>query len=276
MTRIAVYTDHTYRREGDRLFVDRAFPLFLVELARHLDRLVIAGKVDPRPGRSHYELPPEIGFAELPYFKSVTRPISAAYAMGGALRRFWRALSDVDGVWLFGPHPLSIAFVAIAVSRGRRVTLGVRQDFPRYVRARHPRRRSLWAAGDLMEALWRALARRLGTIVVGPELAARYPTSDTMEVSISLVSETEILPTAHAGPSWEEEELRVLSVGRLEQEKNPLLLVEVLARLLVADPRWRLIVCGEGPLEADMRRRAEEFGVAERLTLRGYVAQDGG
>jgi glycosyltransferase involved in cell wall biosynthesis len=68
----------------------------------------------------------------------------------------------------------------------------------------------------------------------------------------------------------------VLSVGRLEQEKNPLLLAEIIALLCAADPRWRLLVCGEGPLEDDLRRRLSELGVADRVDLLGYVPHDQG
>ena len=51
------------------------------------------------------------------------------------------------------------------------------------------------------------------------------------------------------------------------------MLADVLARL---DPSWRLVICGEGPLEADLRERLAELGVADRAELRGYVPIDGG
>jgi glycosyltransferase involved in cell wall biosynthesis len=274
--RVAVYTDYTYRRQGGRVYAERAFALFLVALAQRLDRLVIAGKVDPGPGVAHYELPPETGFVELPYFPSLTDPGPAVRAMLGSLRRFWRVLDDVDGVWLLGPHPLALAFALLALARGRSVTLGVRQDFPRYVRARHPRRRWVWVAGDVLEAIWRGLARRLRVVVVGPDLAAHYPPARTLELTVSLVGAQDIVPAGRAEPAYDGDELRVLSVGRLEQEKNPLLLAEIIALLCASDPRWRMLVCGEGPLEGDLRRRLSELGVADRVELLGYVPHDRG
>jgi glycosyltransferase involved in cell wall biosynthesis len=57
----------------------------------------------------------------------------------------------------------------------------------------------------------------------------------------------------------------------LEEEKNPLLLAEVLARLVADRSRWRLVVCGEGPMADDLVRRAEELGVRDRLEIAGYV-----
>jgi glycosyltransferase involved in cell wall biosynthesis len=67
----------------------------------------------------------------------------------------------------------------------------------------------------------------------------------------------------------------VLSVGRLETEKNPLLLADALARL---EPResWRLLICGEGPLEGELRERLRELGVEDRAELLGYLPIHGG
>ncbi len=67
--------------------------------------------------------------------------------------------------------------------------------------------------------------------------------------------------------------LTALSVGRLEPEKNPLMLADVLARL---DRRWRLVVCGEGPLAGDLGARLASLDVADRAELRGYVPIDAG
>ena len=55
-----------------------------------------------------------------------------------------------------------------------------------------------------------------------------------------------------------------------------MLLADVLARLRAADPRWRLVVCGEGSLEDDLAARLRELGVDEHAELRGYVTLDAG
>src|SRR6185312_2378671 len=71
-------------------------------------------------------------------------------------------------------------------------------------------------------------------------------------------------------------DLIALSVGRLESEKNPLALADVIAALRRLDPRWRLVVCGEGGLRGALERRIEELGVADAVELRGYVPHDAG
>jgi glycosyltransferase involved in cell wall biosynthesis len=276
LSRIAVYTDYTYRRAGGRIYAERAFALFLLRLAARLDHLVIVGKVDPRSAESHYELTEEVEFLELPYYEALTDPRDVLRAFVRSSIRFWGVLSEVDGVWLLGPHPLAVAFAALAVLRGRAVTLGVRQDFRRYVRARHPNRRWIAAAGDALEAVWTTMSRVFPIVAVGPQLAALYPDSRTLELIVSLVGSEDVRSAGEPLPSYGDGELTALSVGRLEQEKNPLLLADIAAELARSDPRWRLIICGEGPMEDELRRRLATLGVADRVTLRGYVPHDRG
>lgn len=272
--RLAVYSDHWYRREADGLYADRAFILFLGGVARNVDRLVLAGQLRPDLPGAHYRVPDEIDFEALPTYPSLMHP-SAIPAMARSLRAFWRVLGRVDCVWLLGPHPLCIAFAALALLRRRRIALGVRQDFPVYVRSRHPGRRIVHLAGEVLERTYRLLSRRCATVVVGPELARHYRHARRLlPISVSLVREhdlssTEALMTRKpAGRP-----LTALSVGRLETEKNPLMLADVAARL---GDDWRLVVCGEGPLEHDLLGRIDSLGVTERVELRGYLPLDGG
>jgi glycosyltransferase involved in cell wall biosynthesis len=188
--------------------------------------------------------------------------------------RFWRALDDVDAVWLLGPHPLCLALAALATLRGRRVALGVRQDLPTYVRSRHPGRPLVRLAGDILEGAYRLIARRAPTVVVGADIARHYRRArHLLDMSVSLVREADVAgPEQLEGRSWPERPT-VLSVGRLETEKNPLLLADIGARL---PEGWRLVVCGEGPLEGALRERIAELGVEDRVELAGYLPIDGG
>ena len=271
--RLAIYSDHWYRHRDDGLYTDRALVLFLAGVARGLERTVLIGQLDPELPRAHYRVPDELEFAALPSYPSLLSP-RALPAMARSLRRFWRLLDDVDAVWLLGPHPLCLAFAALAALRRRRLALGVRQDFPAYTRSRHPGRRLVHLAGDLLEGAYRLLARRCATVVVGPQLARNYAGARRLlEISVSLVREADLGdPGVAAARPWPAAP-RALSVGRLETEKNPLLLADVLARL---EAPWRLVVCGEGPLEAGLRERLAALGVADRAELRGYLPIDGG
>ena len=271
--RLGVYTDYSYSREGDSYYAERAFFTFITRLAGMVDRLVLFGRLNPTPGRSHYRVPDEIDFVALPYYESQADARAAVQAMVASLRTFWRSLGDVDAVWLMGPHPLAIVFAFMAAARRKKVFLGVRQDMPVYTRSRHPGKRWMMGAAYVLEWSFRLMARVFPVVVVGPQLADNYRHARrVLALSVSLVGEDQIVdPQDAAHRVWNGGELRVLTVSRLETEKNPLLLADVLARLREQDPRFRLLVCGEGPMEGDLRKRLEDLGVADHADLLGYV-----
>jgi glycosyltransferase involved in cell wall biosynthesis len=274
MPRLGVYTDYTYSLVDGRPYAERAFAIFIAELAHRLDRVAVIGRLDP-DGQSRYPLG-EVDFVPLPQYPSLTHTWLAIRGMLGSLRPFWRALDKLDGVWILGPHPLAFLFALIARLRRRGVILGVRQDSVAYMRSRHPGSRIRIALGWAMDLGFKVLARRWPTIVVGPALARQYAHSRSLlEVSISLVREREI-----AGAEWVARdysgELVALSVGRLETEKNPLALADVIAALRHLDPNWRLVICGEGDLRPALEQRVRELGVGEAVEFRGYLPHDAG
>jgi glycosyltransferase involved in cell wall biosynthesis len=237
---------------------------------------VLPGRLHPDEGRSelsHYPVSERIEFVPLPWYGSLANPLAAGRALLGSLRRFWRVLDDVDAVLLFGPHPTCFAFAALAALRGRRVTLGVRQDLPAYTRNRHPDRRSIQWMANTLEVGYRLLARLCPTIVVGPDLARNYRRARRLlPINVSLIRDSDIVaePPVRDGNGT----LRALSVGRIEAEKNPLMLADVLAEL--DGGPWELAICGEGPLEPQLRERLAALGVEDRARLLGYVPIDGG
>ncbi|MCB2055033.1 MAG: glycosyltransferase family 4 protein [Geminicoccaceae bacterium] len=64
----------------------------------------------------------------------------------------------------------------------------------------------------------------------------------------------------------------VLYVGRLGYRKGLFRLLDALARL--DDPRIRLELAGEGPLEGELRTRARRLGLAERVDFKGFLDRD--
>lgn len=268
--KLAVYTDYVYRRAGDTVYAERAFALFLAALAPHVDRLVLIGRLAPQAGQARYPLPPDVELAPLPHYSSLADPGAALGALARSVRHIWRALDDVDVLWALGPYPHAIVLVAVALCRRRSVVLGVRQDWPSYVRRRRPGRRWMHFSADVLERIWRMLAHRFPVVAVGPELTAHYAHApDVLELVVSLVPAEQIERPAAVRDY--DGELSILSVGRLDEEKNPLLLADVLALLHQRDARWRLRVCGEGDLAGALSRRLAERGLADRAELLGYV-----
>ena len=273
--RVAVFTDYVYRRERDLIYSERAFGLFLAELGEKVDQLEVIGRItsdsnSARPAR--YPLPAGVRFVALPHYESLVHPRAVLASLLRSVRTMWRALDDVDVAWILGPYPHSVALVLVAMARRRPVVLGVRQDWPRYVRMRRPERPWLHRAADVLEWTWRALGRRLPVVAVGAELASNYASAPAvLELAVSVVPEAVV----DAAPSADRRDyggdLKVLSVGRLEPEKNPLLLADILAGLNAGDPRWHLSVCGEGELADALHDRLRERGVAQDADLLGYI-----
>lgn len=276
--RLAVYTDYEYTSDGTRRYAQRAFVVFLEALRGHVDRLVLVGRFDPEPAISDYPLDDETELVELPHFDSFVEPWSVARSLLLSVRRFWRLLDEVDTVWVLGPYPQSILLAALAALRRRRLVLGVRQDMPEYVRKRRPDRRWMHLSADLLEATWKLLARRYPVVVVGPELERKYRARGARRVlatAVSLVSERDLAQGREAGHDYDGE-LTLLSVGRLDAEKNPLLLADVIAGLARGPRRWRMVVCGDGPLREPLCQRLDQLGVRDRVELVGYVPLHGG
>ena len=274
--RLAVYSDHAYQRTEQGLYSDRALVLFLDGIAACVERLLLVGQLKTELAGAHYRVPDRIEFVGLPSYPSLVHPFAATVAMLRSLGRFWRVLGEVDAVWLLGPHPLCLAFAALAGIRRKRVALGVRQDFPVYARSRYPGRRLVHLAADLLEGSFRLLSRRCPTVAVGRRVASNYRRArDLLEISVSLVRDAQIADPAEAAQRPWSDDPTVLSVSRLETEKNPLLLADVLDRL-DSGRLWRMVVCGEGPLEPELRERLRVLGLEERSELRGYLPIDGG
>ncbi len=63
---------------------------------------------------------------------------------------------------------------------------------------------------------------------------------------------------------------RIVLLGRLSVQKNPLLAIESLA--LVKDLPWTFEVIGEGPLGVAMKEKATALGIENRITWRGWLS----
>jgi glycosyltransferase involved in cell wall biosynthesis len=275
--RVAVYTDHLFWRRDDELYSDRSFPRFVARLAPFVGGLVFLARVDRRSGAAQHKMPSGTEVVEMPWVGSLSNPFDVVRMMVGSVRRFWRVLDRVDAVWLVGSYLVSFVFAAMAAARGKRVVLGVRQDLPQYARGRHPGRRWLHAAADALEGVYRLMARVFPIAVVGPGLARNFRGARSLlDLSVSLIEEADIVSRDEALSRSYDGELTILSVGRLDAEKNPLLLADVLAQLNRDAGRWRMIVCGDGPLEGALAERLSELGLQERADLRGYVALEDG
>lgn len=276
--RLAVYCDYSYRvAPGGATTAELPFSIFVEGLAPHCERLIVVGRLDPAPEPFPYPVR-ESELVPLPYYGSGADLSAVLRTVPGAVRRFWRVLGDVDVVWVLGPNPpQALVFALLGVLRRRRVVLGVRQNLPELIRHRRPGARVVLASAHILEHAFRTLGRFLPVAVVGPDLAHRYRRAQSLlNIYVSVLREADVVAPEQDARRYDRDELVMLSVGRLDPEKNPLLLADVLAGALRSDPRWRLEVCGDGPLGDALEQRAAELGVADRLIQHGYVPIDDG
>ena len=284
IARLGVYQDGPFRvvRTADGLRVapdpaDAPFLTFVAAVAEHFDGTEVFGRVEGEAAADGRQLlPPHTGLVRLPAYGSLLNLPRLARAALGTARAFWHGMARVDLVWAFGPHPFELLLVAIALLRRKRVVLGVRQDTPAYFRARLPSRRwrAILAFVDLLDAMNRALARKVPATVVGEENAERYRRSGG-EVAVfapSLIRARDVVAEPPERDWTPGAEIGLLTVGRIDREKNPLLLVECLAALERAEPgRYRLRWVGTGPLVDEVADRAAALRVRDRIDLVGYV-----
>ncbi|HEX8121480.1 MAG TPA: glycosyltransferase [Solirubrobacteraceae bacterium] len=275
--RLGIYIDAMYRVEEDGTvltnFETLPFLRFGSEVGRHFDELVLFGRAAPEGVGVDYALPSGARVAPLPWYPSLAHLGDFLRAVTRIVPALWRGLDRVDVVWAFGPHPISLVLAFLALVRRRRVVLGVRQDTMPYFRTRlrgrgtAPLLAPLW----VLDALWRAVSRAVPAAVVGPELERRYrgPRPGLLPMTVSLMREEDIAADVRPAPG---EQVELLTVGRVEPEKNPLLLVDALADLIAeGDRRWRLTWIGTGRLTDAVRERARERGIADAVDLLGFV-----
>ncbi len=271
--RLGVFYDMPYRSDGRQISVDVPVIRFITGLPPRVDEVVLFGRLDPVPGTFTYVLPDEhVRLVPLPFYPSIFALPALLRAVPGTVRRFLAELPKVDAVWIFGPNPLSVVLALVALAKRKQVFLGVRQDYPEYIAARLPSPRWRWAlpVASLFEQLFRLISRRVPTTVEGEQVAASYRVGRAPVFSggFSLIRRDELTPLDEAlARSWEGE-IRLVSVGRIDPEKNPLLMLDVVEGL---DARWRLAVVGSGPLLDEMERAVSERGLGDRVELLGYV-----
>ena len=275
--RLGLFVDASFRSEGGRVFCESsadAFGRFAAAVGERFDSFTIIGRGTDDPAAAPYPMEEGVQLHPLPHYGSLRDLLGVARAIPATIRELWRALNKVDMVWVSASNPIGLLLAGLGILRRRRVAVLVRQDSMDYFRRRLPSRR--WA--PLLAPLWvvdwmyRALARRVPTTVVGPEIAATYDASryNVLDFIVSLI-ETEQLAESPQDREWSDP-VRLLTVGRVEQEKNPLLILDVLEELESEAPGHYLATwAGEGAMRQEVLEEAERRGLSDRIEMPGFV-----
>jgi glycosyltransferase involved in cell wall biosynthesis len=132
-------------------------------------------------------------------------------------------------------------------------------------------------ARGVMSAARVVLARRAAAIETNSEAGAAYWSRLRPEVPIRVIPAAVPFEEIAATPKGDPASLQIpdgapliLFAGRFGAEKNVLVLLEALARLF-REREGFAVLCGNGPLEAEARARAEALGIAGRVRFPGLV-----
>lgn len=279
--RLGIYVDGPYARvpgEGTAVATDPAdFPFltFALEVGGHFDRRVVFARISDAPGDARFRLPSDVAIVPLPDFGDLHQIRRVAGAGAATVRAFWRGLREVDVVWVFGPHPFACALALLAFVRRKHVVLGVRQDTAEYFRSRSDGGRLSPAqlAARVVDRAFRLMARRAATTAVGEQIAASYgaPSRRVHAMTVSLMRDADVV-AAPSARDWGAGPIGLLTVGRVDREKNPLLLIRALATLNRDHPdRYRVTWVGTGPMRDEVLAFARELGVDHLVDLPGFV-----
>lgn len=63
----------------------------------------------------------------------------------------------------------------------------------------------------------------------------------------------------------------IFFVGRLVVEKGVQVLLEAMPRILSACPEAKLVIAGKGPMEGQLKSRARELGLGQKVCFAGYI-----
>lgn len=127
------------------------------------------------------------------------------------------------------------------------------------------------------EDVARTALGRAGTVVCVSEPVADWARSagartETVLVEPNGVDPTRIGVAATAVTPADADSFTVGFVGTLKPWHGLDVLVEALTPLMTADPTWRLLLVGDGPLADDLGATLDDAGLADRAELTGAVA----
>ena len=240
--KLLAFTDYVYRRRDGVLYGERAFSVFLAALGHQVDELTLVGRLDPKVDACRYPLPGEHPVRRPSALRQPDRAAAVAPSLARSLWRFWRALEDADRVWLLGPLSprarLRCADPAAPPPPDPRRAPGLSR-----LRPQPPPDPALdaLAAPTCSRApggCWPGARRSSSS---APQLAAALRARPRGARHHRLADHPEDVEAGRARRGRDYDgELTVLSVGRVDQEKNPLLLADVLG----APARRRILAGG--------------------------------
>ena len=254
--------------------------MFIAGVAAAAEHTILLGQLDPELPRAHYRVPDHVDFVGLPRVSEHAQPARAAARCSGSLRTLLAAAGEVDAVWLLGPAP---ALPRLRGACGAARQAGHARRAPGLPdatsRTPPPGPALVHLAGDLLEGSYRLLARRAPDGGGRPRAGRRTSGAPRrlLPISVSLVRDSDIVdPAEAAARPWTTASTRCSASAGSRPRRTRCCWPTCWRGSTRATRDWRLLICGEGPLEGELRERLRELGVADTAELLGYVPIHGG
>jgi glycosyltransferase involved in cell wall biosynthesis len=142
-------------------------------------------------------------------------------------------------------------------------------------------KRSLTGADRSAERAWRRIARRVDTVLVNADALRAEGEAQGMRCRWALLQNGIDVDAFHVGAptaaaksalGLDPERPVIGTVGRLESRKGHELLLAAAERLGTRRPVPQVLIVGDGPDAAELRRRADALGVASHVRFTGTLA----
>jgi glycosyltransferase involved in cell wall biosynthesis len=150
----------------------------------------------------------------------------------------------------------------VALASGRRIRLFRRE-------ANTPRRKPRWQRA--LDVSFDGLAHRI--LAVTDEVRRETVALAPWRARKVTVLHNAVAP-AEGRPHRDDAVPRILTVGRITAQKDPLTLITALGILLRAGHRFTADIVGDGDLEGAVRDHARRLEVSERVVFRGLLRHD--
>jgi len=177
--------------------------------------------------------------------------VARARALRGVLRR------ERPEVAVGFMHSMYVAMSLAGVGLGIPL-IASKHTVPEYYRGR----RGQYALLTL------ALSRASRITVLSPAVRDRFPAR--LRARMVAVPNPVVVSAAKRPPGQAGSKI-LLSVGRLEAEKDHATLIDAFALLATRFPHWRLRIVGDGSLRSALETRAARACVSDRVSLPGYL-----
>jgi len=109
--------------------------------------------------------------------------------------------------------------------------------------------------------------------VLSERIRGRYPL--LIRRRMVAMANPVITASGRAKPGDEKPHYILLSIGRLDAQKDQATLIHAFASLADKWPDWQLKILGEGPLRCKLSKLVESLGMADRVTLPGVTPDIG-